>query len=249
MDLYYEIIGEGKPIILVHSGGADVRDWTFVASALAKQYQVITFDGRGFGKSPSPTSPVNYVEDLLILMNHHQLSEATIVGHSIGGRIATEFALAYPQRVTKLVLIAPDLSGYTYSKEYSEWMLKIQRAAPDLARMKEIALASPSYSVVMTSPQHDLMEQMWEENIGRMFEWGHLELLWPQPPAIERLGSLAVKTCLILGKEDIPDLHRIAQHFQEVPDIHFIEIVGADHKPTLTHPEEISSHIIEFLEV
>lgn len=248
MDLYYEVSGEGNPIILVHSGGADVCDWTFVAPILARQYRVIAFDGRGCGKSPSPTKPINYVDDLLAIMDHHQLAQATIVGHSIGGRIAAEFALTYPNRATKLVLIAPDLSGYTYSREYTDWMLNIQAAAPDLDRMMEIALSAPSYSIVMASPQRDLMMQMWRDNIARMFEWGHMELLWPQPPAIDRLGRLTVTTCFIIGKEDIPDLHQIAQHFRHVPNIRFIELEGADHKPTLTHSEEISRHIIEFLE-
>lgn len=248
MELYCEVTGKGNPIILVHSGGADIRDWEYVAPLLAKQYQVIAFDGRGCGKSPSPTKPVHFVDDLLAIMDHHQLKQATIVGHSIGGRIATEFALTYPNRVTKLVLIAPDLSGYSYGKDYTDWMLKIQAAAPDLDHMMEIALAAPSYSIVMASPQRDLMVQTWRDNIARVFEWGHLEILWPKPPAIERLGSLTVKTCFIIGKEDIADLHRIAEHYREVPDIRFIELEGADHKPTLTHPEEISRHIIEFLE-
>lgn len=54
MDLYYESNGEGHPVVLIHSGGADLREWTFVASLLAKNYKVVAFDGRGAGQSPSP---------------------------------------------------------------------------------------------------------------------------------------------------------------------------------------------------
>ncbi|MGK5507776.1 alpha/beta fold hydrolase [Brevibacillus formosus] len=249
MDLYYEVSGEGKPVILLHSGGADLRDWLFVAPILAKQYQIIAFDGRGCGKSPSPTETANYVDDLLSVMDHFQLDEATLVGHSIGGRIATDFALTYPQRVSKLVLIAPDLSGYTFSKPFTEWMQTIQATAPDVDRMLELSLSSCSYRVVMASPQKDLMVEMTKHNIAKMFEWATWESIWPQPPAIERLGDLADKTCFLLGKEDAPDLHRIAEHFQQVlPEHRVIEITGADHKPTLTHPEQIARAITEFLE-
>ncbi|MFS0916462.1 alpha/beta fold hydrolase [Brevibacillus sp. 179-C 1.1 NHS] len=249
MDLYFEVSGEGKPLILLHSGGADLRDWTFVAPVLAKQYQVILFDGRGCGKSPSPTEPANYVDDLLAIMDHFQLEEATLVGHSIGGQIATEFALAYPQRVSKLVLIAPGLSGYSPSKPFTEWMQTIQAAAPDVDRMLELSLSSCSYRVVMASPQKDLMVEMMKHNIAKMFEWATWESVWPKPPAIERLGELADKTCILTGTEDAPDLHRIAEHFKEVlPERRVIEIIGADHKPTLTHPEEVCRAITEFLE-
>ncbi|WP_248924512.1 alpha/beta fold hydrolase [Paenibacillus hamazuiensis] len=248
MDLYYEISGEGKPVILMHSGGADRRDWTFVAPVLAERYRAIAWDGRGCGKSPSPTETADYIGDLRAFMDHLQLEEAVLVGHSIGGQIATEFALTYPQRVSKLVLIAPDLSGFPYSKEFMEWMESIRSAAPDIERMMEISLASASYRVVMASPQRELMTEMWKYNTGKMFEWATWESVWPKPPAFERLGELSVPTCFILGKEDVPDLHRIAECFRAVPDIRFVEIEGADHKPTLTHPEEICRHITEFLE-
>ncbi|NQF12950.1 alpha/beta hydrolase [Brevibacillus sp. HB1.3] len=248
MDLYYEVSGEGRPVILLHSGGADLRDWTFVAPILAKHYQVITFDGRGCGKSPSPTETANYVEDLLSVMDHFQLDEATLVGHSIGGRIATDFALTYPQRVSKLVLIAPSLTGYTPSQPFTEWMQKIQEA-PDVDRMVELSLSACPYRVVMASPQKDFMVEMAKHNLAKMLKWATWESVWPQPPAIERLKELANQTCLIIGMEDALDAKRMAEYFKEVlPERRFIEIAGADHKPTLTHPEEIARAITEFLE-
>ncbi|UHA73388.1 alpha/beta fold hydrolase [Paenibacillus sp. 481] len=248
MDLYYEGLGEGKPLVLVHSGAADVRDWAYVAPILAQQYQVIAFDGRGCGQSPSPIAPPNYVEDLLSVLDHLQLEQATIVGHSIGGRIATEFALAYPQRVTKLVLVAPGLSGYNHSEGFMSMITETQAVAPDIDKMTEISLQACLYRLVMASPQRDFFVQMHKHNMAKMFEWGTSEAVWPQPPAIERLDQLTVPTCFIVGQEDSLDLHQIAEHFQVVTDIQFVVMDGVDHKPTLTHPEELSRHIIEFVE-
>ena len=118
MDLHFEITGNGHPVVLIHRGGADLRLWTFLVSLLSKNYKVIVFDGRGAGKSPSPIKHVNYVKDVLVLMDYPELSQTTIIGHSMGGQIATEFALNYPERVSKLVLIAPSLTGFPYSKEF-----------------------------------------------------------------------------------------------------------------------------------
>lgn len=62
MDLYYEVSGIGKPVVLLHSGGADLRDWTFVAPLLARHYKVVAFDGHDAGKSPSPKELINVME-------------------------------------------------------------------------------------------------------------------------------------------------------------------------------------------
>lgn len=66
----FQITGSGHPVVLIHGGGADLRQWTFLASLLSKDYKVIAFDGRGAGKSPSPIKHANYVEDVLALMDY-----------------------------------------------------------------------------------------------------------------------------------------------------------------------------------
>jgi len=249
MDLYYEVYGNGKPVILLHGGGADLRDWTFVAPLLARNYKVVAFDGRGAGKSPSPVEPANYVEDLRALLDHLEIDKTALVGHSLGGQIATDFALTYPKRVSELVLVSPSLSGFRFSQEFEEWMQQINAAAPDTEKMVELSLNSPSYRVIMAGPHRDLMIQMLQHHIQRTFEWATFESVWTQPPAIERLEELTVKTLFIIGTEDLPDLHRVADCFQQVPNIRFVEIAGADHKVTLTHPEELYRHITRFMEV
>lgn len=246
MDLYYEVNGNGHPVILL-TGGADVRNWTFVTSLLAKHYKVVAFDGRGTGKSPSPLKDVNHVEDLLSLLDHLEINQATLIGHSMGGQIATEFVLNYPERVSKLVLLAPGLSGFSYSKEFVENMMRIHEAAPDIDKMVELLLSDPSYRVVTASPHRDLMVQMLRHHMNRMFEWPSIEMIWPQPPAIERLGELKAKTLLIIGKEDSPDNLRVANYFQKHSDARIIEIPGADHMFNLTHPDKLYHQIISFM--
>lgn len=248
MDLHYEISGNGKPVVLIHSGGADLRDWSFVAPLLAKHYKVVAFDGRGAGKSPSPVEPPNYVEDLHALFDHLKLDKAVIVGHSMGGMIATDFALEYPERVSELILVAPALSGYNYSEEFHEWMKRIQAAAPDTDRIIELSFDAPSYSVIKSSPRQELMLEMFRHHLRKVTEWGTAGSVWPEPPAAERLGDLKARTLLIIGEVELPDNIGVAECFWQVPDIRFIHIAGADHMATLTHPEELYRHITHFLE-
>ncbi|GGB38805.1 alpha/beta fold hydrolase [Virgibacillus dakarensis] len=248
MDLYYEVKGNGHPVVLLHSGGADMRDWTFVAPHLASYYKVVTFDGRGAGNSPSPKGKVNYVDDLLSLLDYLDLDKATIIGHSIGGQIATEFALNYPERVSNLVLVAPALSGFNYSQEFKAYMNWINAAAPDIDKMIKRSLSASLYSVVTTSSSRDLMMQMHRHYMERIIQWPEFEMIWPQPPAIERLEELTVKTLFIIGEKDFPDNHRVADYFLQNQNIRFVEITGGDHMLTLTHPEELYNNIIKFME-
>ena len=249
MDLYFEITGNGHPVVLIHSGGTDLRLWTFLAPLLSKNYKVIAFDGRGAGKSPSPLKHANYVEDVLALMDYLELNQVTIIGHSMGGQIATDFALNYPERVSKLVLIAPSLTGFPYSKEFEQYHIKISEAAPNIDRMLELALDSPTYQVVIDSPQKDLNVQMLRQHFGRILEWpADFSINWPQPPAIERLEELKPETLFIIGKKDLADNFRVADCFRKVPNIRFIEKEDTDHMLPLTHSAELYQEITAFME-
>jgi pimeloyl-ACP methyl ester carboxylesterase len=250
MDLHYEIQGNGKPIVFLHSGGADLRDWEFIAPKLAPFYKCIAYDGRGAGKSPSPIEVPDYVEDLKNLLDFLDIDNTVLVGHSIGGQIATNFALAYPQRVSKLVLVAPGLMGYQFSPELAQQFQEIQAMAPDVEKMTRHSLELPMYQVVMTSSQRDRTIEMTTHNMRRGLEWQHVwkeVQVWGELPAIPPLNELAVKTLFIIGTQDSEDCFRIADLFKQVPDIRFAHIEGADHMLTLTHPLEISSLIREFL--
>lgn len=247
MDLYYEIHGQGKPIVLLHSGGADLRDWQFIVPKLAQTHQVIAFDGRGAGKSPPILEPADFVEDLKNLLNYLNIERAVLVGHSIGGQIATDFALAYPDRVSKLVLIAPGLSGHQFSPDIEEWFGQIRAAAPDAEKMTQLCLAQCIYSVVMSSPQRELMAAMTKHNIDRSLEWKTTEMRWAQPPAIARLKEIQTKTLFMIGTKDMADNLHTAELFEQVPDIQFDQIEGADHMPTLTHFDRVVGSISAFL--
>lgn len=248
MDLHYEIAGKGHPIVLVHSGGADLRDWTFLGPLLAQHHTVISYDGRGAGKSPDPTGDVNCVEDLKELLDHLNINKTTLIGHSMGGQIVTDFSLEYPEYISELIVIAPALTGFNYSPDFVDYMNKVTAAAPDIEKMIEISQSAPSYRVVQSSPHKELAEEMLRHHIKRTFHWPAFELIWPNPPAVKRLDELTAKMLFIIGTEELPDNLRVANTFQKQTDAQIVEISGADHMVTLTHPEELYHHIIEFLE-
>lgn len=248
MDLYYESYGKGHPVVLIHGGGADLREWKFLAPLLAGHYHVIAVDGRGVGQSPSPKEQVNYVEDILLLIDELGLERPTLIGHSMGGQVATEFALAYPDRISNLILIAPALSGFQGYTEFERIMNTMMNAAPDLNQMVEVMLNSPLYQVVKQRPERRLAIQMLRDQFLRMFEGLAFQIVWPDPPAIDRLKDLRSKTLFLIGQKDLAENFIAAEHFREITNIKFVKIPGADHMLTLTHSEDLYQEIIAFME-
>jgi len=115
--LYYEVEGNGAPLVLIHAGFLDSRMWDEQFRIFAKHNKVIRYDVRGFGRSSRPKEEYSDAEDLFSLLNHLKIPKATILGISNGGRIAFDFTSTHPDMVTSLLLVAPGIRGYEGSPE------------------------------------------------------------------------------------------------------------------------------------
>ncbi|REC48006.1 alpha/beta fold hydrolase [Chryseobacterium pennipullorum] len=108
-DLYYEVYGEGEPLVLLHGNSGSIKDYYQQIPVLSKQYKVIAVDTRGQGKSKDISkrdfSYQLFADDIKALLDHLKLDKINIVGWSDGGNTGLEFALKYPDHLNKLVAI------------------------------------------------------------------------------------------------------------------------------------------------
>jgi pimeloyl-ACP methyl ester carboxylesterase len=107
ININYTVKGYGEPLVMIMGIGGDQSAWKHQISAFKKHYQVITFDNRGVGKSDKPQgsySPTLMAEDTIQLMDFLKIEKAHILGMSMGGLIAQEIAINYPERILKLIL-------------------------------------------------------------------------------------------------------------------------------------------------
>lgn len=107
IDLYYEVHGEGEPLLLIAGLASDCQSWQLVINGLSKQFKLIIFDNRGIGRSSSVELPYtikHLADDINELLNYLNIEAAHILGHSMGGFIAQELAINYPHRIYKLIL-------------------------------------------------------------------------------------------------------------------------------------------------
>ena len=108
MELYYEVAGEGPPVLLLHGLGSSARDWEYQTPELGRSYRVITMDVRGHGRSsrpPGPYSVAQFSQDALALLRALNATPAHIVGLSMGGMIAFQMAVDNPDAVRSLAII------------------------------------------------------------------------------------------------------------------------------------------------
>lgn len=112
MDLNYKEFGKGDPVIILHGLFGNLDNWQTIARQLSEQFWVFVVDQRNHGRSPH-TEDISYplmAQDLKKFMDEHWIPRANIVGHSMGGKTAMQFAFEYPDMVDKLVIvdIAPE---------------------------------------------------------------------------------------------------------------------------------------------
>jgi pimeloyl-ACP methyl ester carboxylesterase len=108
-NLYYEIHGRGEPLLMLQGWGMDITGWQYIIEPLSQMFQIIVLDNRGTGRSevtPGKYTTRLLADDAAALLAHLQIDKAHVLGWSMGGMIAQELVLAYPQKVNRLILSA-----------------------------------------------------------------------------------------------------------------------------------------------
>jgi pimeloyl-ACP methyl ester carboxylesterase len=128
ISIYYEVHGEGEPLLLISGLGRDLTAWMFQTPEFSKKYRVIAFDNRGIGRTDAPDMPYStemMANDTVGLMNALSIEETHILGLSMGGQIAQYLAFKYPKRVRSLILADTAASPHSLSKHVINTWLKM----------------------------------------------------------------------------------------------------------------------------
>lgn len=106
-EIRYSVAGVGPPLVLLHGGRLDRTMWDPLMPRLAAAHRIVRWDARGHGASTAPASPAaSAADDLRTLLDRLGFRRATIVGYSMGGGTAAEFAIRFPERVERLILVS-----------------------------------------------------------------------------------------------------------------------------------------------
>jgi 3-oxoadipate enol-lactonase len=247
--------GAGHPLVLLHSGLTNCQMWDAQWETFAQHYRVIRCDLRGFGWSGAASGSFSYREDLYQLLRLLGVERTYLVGSSMGGSLAIDFALEHPEMVAALVPVGAGVSGEQPSAFLLERWQEIDAAAEggDLAWAVELELRlwvdGPGRSPEQVNPV--IREQVRQMNTHN-FERSEQEQGQPQPlepPAITRLGEIHAPTLALVGEYDVPDKLASADRLaRSIPGARKVVMPGAAHLPSMEQPEQFNRLVLEFLE-
>jgi pimeloyl-ACP methyl ester carboxylesterase len=246
-DLFVPDAGDGEALVFLHAAVADQRMWRQQMIQFAMTHHVVAYDRRGFGQTRCGDEAVPMVDDLIALLDHLKLAKATLVGCSQGGRLAVDAALAHPDRITALALIAPSISGAPLPARYPDDIqalrdqLDAAEKAQDLAAMNALAA-----HLWLDGPQAA------EGRVGGIartlfLDMNGIALRHPRvpeiagAPAYERLAQLRCPTLILSGALDFPHIvARGAYLAQAIPGARHILLPDVAHLSPLEAPDLIN---------
>lgn len=252
--LYWEATGAGAPIVLIHGGNLDRRMWDAQFDTLRHHYRVIRYDARGFGRSSRADRPFRAPDDLAALLRAHRISRATLVGLSMGGGIAIDFALAYPDMVSRLVLAAPSVSGGSWPDDADTLWLAAGRAA--FIRNDSIGLAlawlgSDYIHTALRTPEASTrLREILTDNAGHLMQRARDQELEREisPPAADRIRELRMPMLLLVGSRDTPLLLAMADSLAaKAPRVQRIDFPGVGHMINLETEAAFNRAVLDFL--
>jgi len=253
--LYYEVHGEGIPILLVAGLASDSQSWQPIVEELSKHYRVIIFDNRGSGRTKPQEMEIriqDIAEDCISLIQHIGLSSVALLGHSMGGFVALDVAIRYPEYISKLILLGTSaFNSKRNNALFEDWATTLKSEmdaglwfrnifywifSKRFFEEKDTLAQSTRFAVEYPYPQ-------------TATAFAHQVSAIKQFNCAGNLSRIESKTLLLCGKEDL--LFSPEESFevlQAIPNLFFTIIEQAAHSIHVENPTEFLRLVREFLD-
>ncbi len=248
--LYYQTAGGGPWVVLIHGGLVDRRLWDDQFHHFAKHFSVLRYDLRGYGRSQFPDKPFSHIEDLYSLLRLLKIEKASFVGLSVGGNIAMEFAVAHPEMIDKLVLVASSLRGSKVPRSAENTAVYETAEKKGMMPAVEMWLENPLFATGRGNPKY--VKRIRRMLIDNYKYWGPtpepIPEVWPTPPTAGKISAIKVPTLIVVGDKD-------AENIRQISDILSRDIAGSkktiitnvSHHLNMEKPAEFNRIVIDFL--
>jgi pimeloyl-ACP methyl ester carboxylesterase len=226
IEMYYEVIGEGENLLLIHGLGSSTRDWEFQVPVFSQKYQVITIDLRGHGNSNKPKGPYSmqmFAADIAELLKKLGIKSTHVLGISLGGGIAFQFAVDYPSLVKSLIIV---------------------NAGIEIKKMGKVLAPR----LFIKPEQEDLRQKLierWAENDKKAYLSSMRALIgWS---VRDQLNKINCPTLVIGSDEDYAPSSVKEEYTALLSNAKFIEIQDARHAVPVEKPKEFNEIVMNFL--
>jgi 3-oxoadipate enol-lactonase len=254
VELYYEALGQGPPLLFIHGLGASTDTWTFQKDVFASEYRVIAVDLRGHGRSSKPPGPYSIrqmAEDAAALLAALACGPACVVGHSLGGAVAVELALRSPDQVRALVLVnsAPAIPRGTLLESLKlalawrmrEWIVRLRGMHALGAVLSRRLFPRPGQAELRRA-----MVEQWAANDKRAY-LAALKALWRWPGVADRLATLHCPALVIAAEHDYTPVSFKQAYVARMPRTEIVVIPDSRHMTPLDQPAAFNAALGAFL--
>ena len=252
MRLHFKESGQGNPLVILHGLFGSLDNWLGVAPELAEHFRVFVVDLRNHGQSPH-SAEMNYplmAGDVVKFFAEYGLAEAAVLGHSMGGKVAMQFALSHPERVQKLIVV--DMAPRVYKPSHAKLIAALQSldlsAYQTRHQIEEVLVKEiPSLAV-----RRFLLKNLGRDAAGELTWKINLPAIAENYPALgEAIFTTRpfTKPSLFIcgGKSDFIRAEDEAMIRQLFPQVEIQTIEGAAHWVHADKPEEFTSRVLKFL--
>lgn len=254
-ELYYEICGDGEPLVLVPGFASGAWSWKWQTDELAKAFRVVTFDPRGVANSKlnegAHVSITRIANDIANLMRELNIDSAHILGISFGGFVAQEFALRYPERVKKLVLASTSFGGPNHvvpsmevlsSFASTEGLNSADRIRKYLTTAFTSDFVRENAAIIdrfcTLREQNPVPEEVYRQQLASAMEFN----------AQDRVGAIQIETLVLTGDSDtVVPAENSKNLARKIPNAHLGVIADGGHMAFVENAEEFNSFVRDFL--
>ncbi len=246
VDLFFEEMGKGFPVFLLHGYPLNHHIWKPVAERLKDHARVILPDLRGMGQSPVPEGEYSMrlqAEDVHHLMERLGIQKAILVGHSMGGYISLAFARAYPQCLGGLAMVASQAEADSPEKRQGRYI-----SIEEVGRkgVKSVARKMLPRLTQRKDLEPELTDMILKTSKKGII--GALKGMAERPNTLEWLGEITVPAVVIAGAEDVNiPIERGRTMAQMLSRGWLVEVPGAAHLPMLEEPQIVSDALIQLV--
>jgi pimeloyl-ACP methyl ester carboxylesterase len=252
IDLFYDIQGTGEPLLLISGFLCDHTYWSVLMPHFTSQYQIIRLDNRGVGRSSAPDSPYSLQQlahDIAALLEYLNIHQVQVAGHSMGGQIAQELALLYPQKVKKLILISSLAKG----DEQLNHIITTWGVLPQYIDMKlyhQVIFPWIFSRNFYSTPE--IIEQLIESAVNYPFLppihsiYHHSQAILGGD-TIDLLQNILCPTLVLVGKQDILLPIKFSQELTAgIPNAK-LSVIDGGHGFIIESPKIVATEMLNFL--
>jgi len=249
VDLYYEIVGRGEPILFIHGLGSSSRDWELQVDFFSERYQVVTFDVRGHGQSDKPPGPYSvglFAADAAELIKSLDVAPAHVVGISMGGMMAFQLAVSAPELVKSLVIVnsAPELVLRTWKERMNGLQRLLITRLMGMRKMGEV-LGGRLFPKEGQEETRRMFVERWAENDKRAYYDAMRGLVgWS---VADRLGDVRCPTLVIAADGDYTPVSVKQEYAARMVQAELVVVADSRHGTPVDQPEQFNQAVMAFL--